>query len=103
MTKISVTPEGRPDIWLVKDKATLKQFIADKNLEGIHNFIGGGPMIVGADHTVESVLQDIDAGERIAVFTDPVANMGHALAIADTKLEMYDIGPVTLADLDIIT
>lgn len=99
--KIKVKAEGRPDVWLVEDKASLKAFIKGKKLKTIHNFVQSGPMVIGADHSVKSVLEDIDAAERMAVFTDPNANMGHALAIADVKLEMYDIGPVTLDDLDI--
>lgn len=103
MTKIKVKPEGRPDIWLVEDKESLKAFIRE-HLEGkeVHNFINGVGIVVGADHSLESVLDDIDGSERIAVMTDPNANMGHALAIADVKLEMYDIGPVTKEDLEVV-
>lgn len=98
---IKVKPEGRPSVWLVQDKKSLKDFIRSKNLDQIHNFVQAGPMVIGADHSVESVLADIDRAERIAVFTEPRENLGHALAIADVKLEMYDIGPVTEADLEI--
>lgn len=101
-TKIRVKAEGRPDIWLVQDKDSLKNFITEKGTKDIHNFIGGGTMVVGADHSVESVLQDIDNGERIAVFTDSNANIGHSMAIADKRLEMYDLGPITKEDLEII-
>lgn len=102
MTKIKVKAEGRPHLWLVLDKNSLKKFIKERKLKAIHNFIEGNiPVIIGADHSVASVLEDIDNGQRIAVMTDPKANMGHSMAIADKELECYDLGPITEEDLDI--
>lgn len=103
ITKIKVKPEGRPDLWVVTDKKSLKAFIRSKKLKSIHNFIQSNlPVIVGSSHEVASVLEDIDNATRIAITTDPTANMGHALAIADTELEIYDIGPVTNNDLEVV-
>ena len=101
MKKLQVKPEGRPDIW-IPTKDSLKAFIKARKLKTIHNFIPSGMMMLGADHDVKSVLYDIDRADRLAVFTDPTANIAHALAlIFDNKLEMYDIGKITEEDLDI--
>ena len=57
-------------------------------------------IMLGADHDVKSVLKDIDRADRLAIFTDPNANMGHSLAlIFKEKLECYDIGGVNVKDL----
>lgn len=99
--KIQVKPEGRKNIWL-PEKESLKNFIKLKGLKKIHNFIPSGMMMLGADHELEDVLKDIDRAERLAVFTDHLANMGHSLAlIYKNKLECYDIGRLTEKDLQI--
>ena len=99
-TKLKVRPEGRKDIYIPTDKENLKQFIKSRQLKAIHNFIPSGMMILGADHDVKSVLADIDRADRLAVFTDPTANMGHSLALIwKEKLECYDIGKITEEDL----
>ena len=96
--KLKVTAEGRKNIWL-PEKESLKEFIKSRNLEAIHNFRGGSSLIIGADHDVESVLEDIDRAERLAVFTDN-SNMGHSMAlIIQNMVECYDIGKVTEEDL----
>ncbi len=96
--KLKVKPEGRPNIWLPERKS-LKAFVKARKLKRIHNFISSGPMVIGANHEVKSVLQDIDKAERLAVFTDD-SNMGHSLAlVAKNKLECYDIGKITENDL----
>ena len=101
MKKLQVEAEGRKDIW-IPDKASLKSFIRGRKLKHIHNFIPGGLMMLGADHAVKSVMEDIDRADRLAVFTDPNANMGHSLAlIYKEKLECYDIGEITKDDLEI--
>jgi hypothetical protein len=98
--KIKVTPEGRVSIW-IPEKDSLKKFIKARKLKTIHNFIPSGPMMIGADHGVKSVLSDIDRAERLAVFTDK-SNMGHALAlIYKESLECYDIGEVHESDLEV--
>jgi hypothetical protein len=99
--KIKVKPEGRPNVWL-PDRKSLKDFIVSRNFVEIHNFIPTGSMFIGANHSVKSVLQDIDDAERLAVFTDD-SNMKHALAIIRAeKLEIYDIGKIKKSDLIII-
>ena len=101
MAKLKVTPEGREGIWL-PEKASLKAFIKARKLDVIHNFIPSGPMMLGADHDVKSVLEDVDSAERLAVFTDETANMGHSLAlITNERLECYDIGTIKKSDLEI--
>lgn len=103
MSKLKVKPEGRKDIYIPIDKDNLKEFIKARKLKQIHNFIPSGMRMVGADHDVSSVLGDIDASERLAIFTDPYANMGHSLAlITSEKLECYDIGKITTEDLELI-
>ena len=96
---IKVKPEGRKDIWL-PEKASLKKFIKAKKVTHIHNFIPTGALMLGADHELKSVLEDIDRAGRIAIFTDPTLNMGHSLALVfESKLECYDIGKITEKDL----
>jgi len=99
--KIKVKPEGRKDIWVPLDKENLKQWIKNKGFDAIHNFIPAGAMILGANHKVDDVLKDIDRADRLAIFTDSTANMGHSLAlIYKDKLDCYDIGKLTKKDLD---
>lgn len=97
--KIKVTPEGRENMW-IPEKESLKKWIEDTGVERIHHFIPTGSMIIGADHDTESVLKDIDNGDRLAIFTDSTANMGHSLAIIkNEKLGCYDIGKINEKDL----
>lgn len=108
--RIIVTPEGRDGLWLA-DRASLKAWIVAQGFDQIHNFCSSGPMVVGADHSVESVLTDIDAADRVAVLTGDAkrGNLGHALALVvpdgyhglPERLEMYDLGDITVADLDV--
>jgi hypothetical protein len=106
--RITVEPEGREGIWLA-DRESLKAYIQAQSFDAIHNFTGGGAMVIGADHSVESVLADIDAATRVAVLTGESArgNLGHALALImppndlrPERLEMYDIGTITAAAFD---
>ncbi len=98
MNKIKVKPEGRPNAW-IPEKESLKAFIKAKKFKEIHNFIPTRGMMIGANHSVKSVLKDIDNADRLAVFTDD-SNMKHALAIIlSEKLEIYDIGKITKKDL----
>lgn len=102
MSRIKVKAEGRQDIWIVTDKDSLKSHIRSKDLKEIHNFIPSGSIMMGADHEVKSVLEDIDKAERLAVFTDSASNMGHSLAlISNNKLECYAIGDLIELDLEI--
>ncbi len=99
--KLKVKPEGRKGIY-IPEKESLKEFIKERKLETIHNFIPTGMMMLGADHAVGSVLEDIAEADRLAIFTDSSANMGHSLAlITKEKLECYDIGDITEEELEI--
>lgn len=101
MEKLKVKKEGRKGIY-IPQKDSLKDFIRARKLKQIHNFIPSGAMMIGADHKVKSVMEDIDRADRLAVFTDPYANMGHSLAlIYKEKLECYDIGKITIDELEI--
>lgn len=103
MKNLKVKKEGRKNIYIPIDKENLKEFIGSRELEIIHNFIPTGAMMLGADHDIKSVLSDIDRADRLAVFTDPTANMGHSLAlIFKEKLECYDIGKIIEEDLQIL-
>lgn len=102
--RIAVTPEGREDIWIA-DRESLKAWIVAQEFEAIHNMATSVPgMTIGADHSVASVLDDIDGADRVALMTGPMRrhNLNHALALimpADgrrpERLEMYDIDEVT--------
>ena len=99
--KLKCKEEGRDNMF-IPDKESLKAFIKERKLETIHNFIPGGMMIIGADHDVKGVLEDIDKADRLAIFTDGNANMGHSMAlITNEKLECYDIGKITKEELEI--
>ncbi len=102
--KIRAIPEGRPGIW-IPEKESLKAFIQSRGWEKIHNFITSSRLMIGADHDVESVLEDIDRAEWLALLTEGQerTNMGHALAlITNNKLECYDIGKITRDDLSLL-
>ena len=99
--RMKVKPEGRKDIY-IPEKESLKAWIKNKKLKQIHNFIPSNFMMLGADHDVKSILEDIDKADRLAILLNEQKqhNMGHALAlITDEKLEMYDIGEVKESDL----
>ena len=108
MNKLKVKKEGRENMY-IPEKDSLKKFIEGRKLKQIHNFIPSGALILGADHNIESVMKDIDQANRLAIFTDPNANMGHSLALifgdhkkGDVeKLECYDIGKIIEKDLEI--
>lgn len=98
--KIKAKAEGRDNIWLAEAES-LKAFILSEKLEHIHHFRGGGNLIIGADHGIESVLEDIDRADRLAVFTNN-SNMGHSLAlIIDNHLECYNLGKITVEDIEV--
>jgi hypothetical protein len=102
--KLKVKSEGRDGVWLV-EKSDLKEWIVAQGFEKIHNFVSSPIAIIGADHDVGSVLEDINRAERLAILTGAVQgwNMGHALSlITGNNMEMYDIGAITKADLEII-
>lgn len=101
-TKIIVTPEGRENIYVVADRESLKEYIKGLGLEKIHNFVQTGNIFLGADHSIDSVLSDVDKADRLAVFTDPLTNMKHSLALViNNKLECFDVGEITKENLSV--
>lgn len=107
--RLKVKPEGRKDIF-IPEKESLKKFIKFRKLTQIHNFVPITNILIGADHSVKSVLEDIDRATRLGIFTNPNENVGHSLALifgnydkGDVEnLECYDIGKITLEDLEIL-
>ena len=101
--KLKVKPEGRENIFLVS-KGDITDWLKSKKLKHIHNYIPSSLMVLGADHEIKSVLEDIKTAERIAILIGEAQsnNLGHALAIIrNNKLYMFDIGKITLRDLKI--
>ena len=102
--KIKVKKEGREGVYLV-EKEEIKKYLKNEGYEMIHNYPAPtGGMLIGADHSLESVLEDIDKSERIAILTGSAGlnNMGHSLSvIIENKLELFDIGEITEKDLEI--
>ena len=102
--KIKVKPERREATY-IPDKDSLKLWIKDKGFKEIHNFVNpGSGMFIGADHDVESVLDDITEADRIGLVLEEAGsmNMGHALSIIkNNHLDVFDIGELTKDDLDI--
>lgn len=112
-TKIRVQPEGREGVYLA-DRTTLKAWISAQSFEEIHNFVSaaGGTALIGADHDPESVLEDIDAAEKVALLFGQArrGNMNHALALIapgdgptrPRRLEMYDLGELDESELEVV-
>ena len=104
MLEITVTPEGRDNIY-IPDPDSLIAWIEAQKFEYIHNFIPHGAMMIGADHDPDGVIEDIRAADRLALTTGPewINNMRHALSIIrNNRLEVYDIGELTESDLKVI-
>lgn len=100
MRKIKATKEGRKNVWL-PDKDSLKEFIRSRKMKMIHNLSQSGMLLLGADHDVKSVLEDIDNADRLTIFTNPLTNMGHSLAIIrKNTLDCYDIGKISESDIN---
>ena len=92
--KIKATPEGREGVWTVEKAAE----------EYIHNIIPAGGMMLGADWNKESVIDEINKSERIAIMTGDSLrnNLNHSLwVITENKLYLFDIGKITDADIEI--
>ena len=105
MSKLNVVSESRTGVWLI-NKDDLMRYIKLDDQEQYHCFIGGGSAYIGADWHKESVLDEIEKSERIAILTGDSLrnNMNHALSvISDNMLYMFDIGKITEDDLIITT
>lgn len=101
--KISVTREGRDNVW-IPDPDSLIAWIKEQKFKQIHNFLTSSSVVIGADHDVKYVIEDIRSAERLALTTDDVwaANFCHALSvIKDNELQLYDIGEITESDLEV--
>jgi len=101
MDKLKVKPEGREGVWLI-EKEDLKQYLLLDEQEEYHCFIGGGQAFIGAGWQKESVIDEIDKSERLAILIGDSLrnNMNHALAvISNNMLYMFDIGKITENDL----
>jgi len=102
--QIKAKKEGRDGIY-IPEKESLKDFIKNLGIKKIHNFIPSRMMMLGADHSLESVLIDIDNSDRLAILTGNNFrnNMNHALSIIkNNKMEMFDIGEIKDQDIEII-
>ena len=102
MPKIKATPEGRDGVWNV-GKADILDWLKQYPENLIHNFIPNGSLMLGCDYTKESVVDEINKSERIAILTGDSlkVNMNHSLSvIVDNKLTIFDIGEITDADIE---
>ena len=104
---MNVTPEGRPDLWLVEpDEVTawLERNVTDER--AWHSLIPTNSMLLGADWNHDAVLELVNKpGVRIAINTSPADCYGHQLAIADDdegRLTVFDIGTIGTDDLHVI-
>lgn len=97
--KIHVTNEGREGAYLItKEEAT--RVVTEYPGEEIHHQFQNPPMFLGADHSKEDVLEDIQKAEKLAIITEPNFTMRHHLVlIFDNKRHAYDIGEVKTSDL----
>jgi hypothetical protein len=105
--KLKVKPEGREGVWLA-DKKNVSQWLLEQSWEDsqIHNYIGGGAMLIGANWPVVKVIEWVNKCARLAVLTGDAqrTNMGHALAVIgkDDRLDMFDIGKIAEKDLEAV-
>ena len=101
--KIKVKPEGRDGVWIA-DKASVVDFLQSYDEDMIHNINPSGSFMTGADWSKESVIEEAENAERIAVLTGNSLrhNMNHALSIiTSNELKMFDIGEITEQDLSV--
>ena len=105
--KIKVKPEGREGVWVVEWEAeinSLIDFIRAYPSKEIHNFIPNGSLMLGADWSKKSVIDEIKKAERVAILTGDSRrhNMNHALSvISNNELYIFDIGKITESDLEV--
>ena len=101
--KIKVKPEGRDGIWM-PEKDSLIDFLINYEFDEIHNIVPSNALILGADHSKESVIEDVKSAEGLALLTGDsyLHNMKHALSvITGNKLSMFDIGEFNESDFEI--
>ncbi len=99
--KIPVTSEGREGVYLITPDDAI-EFV--KTLKGkIHNFIGNGGMMLGADWSKKEVVNHLkEDGLRIAILTAPNLTMKHHLVTItpEGKRYSFDVGELTPNDLE---
>lgn len=103
--EIKVKQEGREDIYTC-EKEDITKWLEQSDLDLIHNYAGGnsGGMMIGGDWMKSQVIETINKSQRIAILTGRAlaGNMRHGLSvIVSNKLEMFDIGEITIDDLEI--
>jgi len=102
--RLKVKPEGREGVYLC-EKEDIIQWLNESGLELIHNYIAGGPCMIGCDWDLESVIEEINKSVRIGILTGDAqrGNMRHALSvISGNQLYMFDIGEIKEEDLEVI-
>lgn len=103
MNRITVTAEGRDNIY-TPDKQNLIDWIQDKSFDVIHHFMPRGKTLIGADWEPDSVINAINNADQIAltIGNQWKHNYKHALAIiTNNSLDLYDIGEISVEDLDV--
>lgn len=99
--QILAKKEGRKGVWLV-EKENIIAWLAEQDMEAIHNFIPKNRLFIGADWDKEEVIQKINISERVAVLTGEAKanNLGHALSVIENnELYIFDIGDITDSDI----
>lgn len=102
--KIKVTPEGRDGVWIVEPQEIIK-FLKKYKGKKIHNFIQGGPCLIGADWYKKKIIEKISVSDRVALLTGDAQkqNYRHALSvIVNNQLYIFDIGEITENDLQVL-
>ena len=101
-SKIRVEPEGREGGW-IPEKESLIEWLEDRwanhQLDNaIHSFAGGNGLLIGADWSLQHLIEEIRKADRVGLLTGDAAlgNLRHALSvIVGNRLLMFDIGDVT--------
>lgn len=99
---IKVKPEGREGVYLITKEEALR-VVEEYKGEEIHHQFQGGSMIIGADWDKRDVIEIINKSERLAILTAPNMTIGHHLVvIANNERNAFDIGKITIKDLEVL-
>lgn len=73
--------------WIEKDNAKKMVIVRDDRM--VHTFLNLSFGLVGADHSYESIMKDIDEAKECNITGESAQKMGHGLAIIkkDTKYQ----------------
>lgn len=102
--KLKVKNEGRENIFET-EKSDLIEWLKEKGWKDLHSINPNGNLFMGFDNSIESVIDDIEKSERLGILIGSalVNNLGHGLSIiVDNRLKMFDIGNITIDDLEVI-